>query len=435
MNLLLAILVAAGALPAKNVIFFLGDGMGPTAVTAGRIYKAHESGKLSFESFEHTARIKTFSNDAQTTDSAPSMGAYMTGVKANNDVISMSTDTQADMSLCNATNGSPVATLIELAIAKGKGTGFVTTTEATHATPAATFAHICHRDLAYRIAAQATPGGAEANAALGAGVDVMFGGGANHWTPKSSTNPKGRPDGRDLLAELTQKGYTVATTRAQFDALSTSGKLAGLFSPTGHLAYDLDRDPAVQPSLAEMTTKAIKALATKPNGFFLMVEGGRIDHAEHGTMPKRALADVSAFDEAIKAALALTNPAETLIVVTADHDHTMTINGYGKRGQDILDVVTDVHTGQPALDADGLQYTVIGFGNGENRPQTRSASDVANSTDKTYHPIAAIRMGPGGETHGGGDVMLAATGAGSELFHGTLENIAVFGLVTQAAGY
>ena len=152
MTILIAILVAAGAQPVKNVIFFLGDGMGPTAVTAGRIYKAHENGKLSFESFEHTARIKTFSNDAQTTDSAPSMGAYMTGIKANNDVLSMTPDTQADMNLCNASNGSAVPTLLELAIARGKGTGFVTTTEATHATPAATYAHICHRDLAYRIA-------------------------------------------------------------------------------------------------------------------------------------------------------------------------------------------------------------------------------------------------------------------------------------------
>lgn len=98
-------------------------------------------------------------------------------------------------------------------------------------------------------------------------------------------------------------------------------------------------------------------------------------------------------------------------------------------------MVTDVHTGQPALDADGLPYTVIGFGDGENRPQTRSAADVSGSTAKTYHPLAAIRMTSGNETHGGGDVMLAATGAGSDLFHGTLENIGVFGLIKQAAGY
>ena len=120
---------------------------------------------------------------------------------------------------------------------------------------------------------------------------------------------------------------------------------------------------------------------------------------------------------------------------SAPDGHFQTFNVPRRSHQTILDVVTDVHTGQPALDADGLPYTVIGFGNGENRPQTRSAGDVANSTDKAYHPIAAIRMGSGGETHGGGDVMLAATGAGSELFHGTLENIAVFGLVKQAAGY
>lgn len=429
---LIALLLAAQ--PAKNVIVFIGDGMGPTAVTAGRIYKGGEASRLSFESFPHTARLKTFSNNAQTTDSAPSMAAYMTGVKMNNDVISMSPDTIADVTMCNSTNGHAVPTVLEMAKAKQKATGVVTTTEATHATPAATYAHICHRDLAYDIAAQAVPG--TGNAALGDGLDVIFGGGANYWTPRDpTTNPKGRIDGRDLLNELSTKGYQVATSRAQFDALPASGKVIGLFSKTGHLDYELDRKPAVQPSLAEMTAKAIQILSQKPQGFFLMVEGGRIDHAEHSTLPKKAFVDVGAFDAAIQTALAMVDTSETLIVVTADHDHTMTINGYGKRGQSILDTVKDFHTGQDALDADGLPYTVISFGNGESRPATRSATDTAGSTGSTYHPIAAVRMNPGSETHGGGDVMLAATGSGSELFHGTMDNTGVFALIQKAAGY
>lgn len=144
---------------AKNVIFFLGDGMGPTTVTATRIYKAGETGQLTMESLKRTARIKTYSNDAQTTDSAPSMAAYMTGVKMNNEVISMSADTKAfDASgkpylaangvdtTCAAGNGTPVATLLELAKGAGKAVGAVTTTRITHATPATTFSHICNRD-------------------------------------------------------------------------------------------------------------------------------------------------------------------------------------------------------------------------------------------------------------------------------------------------
>ena len=157
---------------ATNVIFFLGDGMGPTTVTASRIYKYGEAGQLTMESLKRTARIKTYSLDGQTTDSAPSMAAYMTGVKMRNEVISMSADTQprdpvtkknytsgAD-STCPAGNGTPATTLLELAKAAGKSVGAVTTTTVTHATPAATYAHICNRNGENAIAAQAVPGGA-----------------------------------------------------------------------------------------------------------------------------------------------------------------------------------------------------------------------------------------------------------------------------------
>jgi alkaline phosphatase len=272
---------------AKNVIFFLGDGMGPATVTASRIYKYGESGKLTMESLKRTARIKTFSNDAQTTDSAPSMAAYMTGVKMNNEVISMSptrrrprraqtsTATRPSTTACRPT--APVPTLLELAKARGKATGAITTTELTHATPAATYSHICHRDAQYDIAAQAVPGGAGFNTALGDGVDVLMGGGRNHWTPfDATTNKKGRADGRNLLTEFAAKGYAVAATRDQM--MQASGnKLIGLFSTTSHLEYEIDRvagkgEGATQPSLADMTAKAIELLSKNGNGYFLMVE-------------------------------------------------------------------------------------------------------------------------------------------------------------------
>lgn len=187
--------LAAGANAAgeaKNVIFFLGDGMGPVTTTAARIYKVKEEGSLTMDTLPYTARVKTYSLDAQTTDSAPSMAAYMTGVKQRNDVLSMNGDTQAlpykpgkdaatgvsnAVNNCPATgNGAASTTLLELAIAQGKATGVVTTARLTHATPAATYSHICHRDAEYDIARQAVPGGAGFNAALGGGVDVLLGG-------------------------------------------------------------------------------------------------------------------------------------------------------------------------------------------------------------------------------------------------------------------
>lgn len=436
------------AAPAKNVIFFLGDGMGPTTLTAARIYKYGEEGNLQMQNLPYTARLKTYSNDAQTTDSAPSMAAYMTGVKMNNEVISMSADTTAvapgkdsngnkTVNNCSTGNGTAATTLLELAKAQGKGTGSVTTTELTHATPAATFAHICHRDTQYEIAAQAVPGGAGFNSALGDGVDVLMGGGANHWTPYSATNTKGRADGRDLTAELQIHGYSYVTDKTALQTIDSSqtSKVLGLFSKTSHLAYELDRvadSTNTQPSLAEMTAKAIDILSKNDKGYFLMVEGGRIDHALHGTNAKRALEDTVALDEAVKTALAKVDLTDTLIVVTADHDHTMTMNGYSAKGNPILGLVAD-KDGNQATDVDGRPYTTLVFGNGSNRPATRPDLTSEQVQADDYLQEAGIRLSS--ETHGGGDVMLFADGAGANSFKGTMENTAVFSLVKSAAGY
>ncbi len=449
---------AQAAAEAKNIIFFLGDGMGPTTVTASRIYKYGEDGSLNMDKLERTARIKTYSNDAQTTDSAPSMAAYMTGVKMNNEVISMSPETVATAPTKDANgnlginncapsgNGTSVATILELAKAKGKAVGSITTTELTHATPAATFSHICNRNAQYAIAAQLTPGGAGYNAALGDGVDVLMGGGRNHFTPFDAlVNKAGRADGRNLLTEMAAKGYTVGATKADLAAAPNTKKFIGLFSSKSHLEYELDRsatppagEGAVQPSLAEMTTKAMDILSQNAGGYFLMVEGGRIDHALHGTNAKRALVDTIAFDDAIKAALdkaRLTDPtlANTLVIVTADHDHTMAFNGYGKRGNPILDITRNYKDNQPLKDADGNTYTTLVFGNGPNRPNLRTSLDSATVLADNYLQETGVRLAS--ETHGGGDVKLLATGAGAKVFKGTLNNTAVFALLKSAFGF
>ncbi|MFC3914746.1 alkaline phosphatase [Pseudaeromonas sharmana] len=437
------------AATAKNVIFFLGDGMGPTTVTATRLYKVGEAGQLTMETLDHTARIKTFSHDAQTTDSAPSMSAYMTGVKMNNEVISMSADTVAEspvkdangnngLSGCASSNGQAVSTLLELAKAKGKAVGAVTTTELTHATPAATYAHVCHRDAAYDIAAQAIPGGAGFNSALGDGVDVLMGGGANYWTPYDKDNNKrGRADGRDLMAELKAQGYATATTKSELAAVdpASSSRLIALFSKTSHLDYDLDRQAnsaSTQPSLSEMTSKAIDLLSKNQDGYFLMVEGGRIDHALHGTNAKRALQDASAFDDAIKTALGKVDLKNTLIVVTADHDHTMTINGYSAKGNNVLDLVKEGSDKTIKRDINGNAITTLAFGNGPNRKQVREDLTSEQVMADSYLQESGVKLGS--ETHGGGDVMLFAKGINADLFKGTLDNTKVFDKVKTALG-
>lgn len=445
----------------KNVIFFLGDGMGMTTMTAARIYAVGEDGELTVDTFPETAFVKTFSNDAQVTDSAPSMSAYMTGVKMNNEVLSMSTDTLAKdpvadannnklANACGPDNGTPVTTLLEVAKSKGLSTGVVTTTRITHATPAATYSHICHRDLENDIAAALVPGGPGFNSALGAdGIDVILGGGTQFFTPVAQGGK--RSDGRDLIAEMKAKGYTYAANATEFKAIDsgTATRMAGLFTPS-HMSYDLDRDPAKEPSLADMTTKAMEVLTKNQKGYFLMVEGGRIDHALHETTAKKALQDTVAFDSAIKAAIdkARTTDPElknTLIVVTADHDHTLVLNGYAKRtgktsagNPGVLGLLKNYGDGSIAKDLDGAPFTILGFGNGENRTQG-SRTSMASLDDNTvgaatYHQEAVVRTAAGGETHGGTDVFLGAIGKGAETFHGTIDNTQVFGLVRNAVG-
>lgn len=445
--------VAAGE--AKNVIFFLGDGMGPVTKTAARIYRYGEDGSLTMDTLPYTARIKTFSLDAQTTDSAPSMAAYMTGVKQRNEVLSMSGDTIAKapsrdtatgvsnaVTNCAATgNGSAVATLTELAIAQGKATGTVTTTRLTHATPAATYAHSCHRDAEYEIARQAVPGGAGFNPKLGTGLDVMLGGISYYWRPYNATSrPRGRPDGRDLVAEMQSKGYSVASDLASLNAApaNAGNKLIGLFDfaqAQGHMSYEVDRDKTREPSLAEMTVKALDILSKNSKGYFLMVEGGRIDHALHATNARRALEETVAFDEAIKAALGKVDLSNTLIVVTADHDHTMAFNGYGKRGTPVLGNNVNYQTGKQSLDADGVPYATLVFGNGPNRQPTRVTVDTTVAQGIEYRQESAIRTNTGdSETHGGGDVQLYSSGAAAKTFKGTMDNTKVFNLLRSAGG-
>lgn len=444
----------------KNVLFFLGDGMGITTLTAARIYGVGEDGELTIDTFPETAFVKTYSNDAQVTDSAPSMAAYMTGVKMNNEVISMTPETKAfdekgasylkgTDSICPSTNGKPVTTLLEIAKSKGIATGVVTTTRVTHATPAATYSHICHRDAENTIAAQLAPATTDKgyNDKLLDGVDVVLGGGRQFFQPTSAGGK--RTDSRDLIAEMKAKGYTYASNQTELNAVDPKAatKLLGLFN-SSHMNYDLVRNGTGEPSLAEMAVKAIQTLKKNPNGMFLMVEGGRIDHALHETTAIKALQDTIAFDNAIKAAIAeikKTDPnlQNTLIVVTADHDHTLVLNGYAARtgktsvnNPGVLGLLRNYTDGSIAKDSDGMPFSIIGFGNGENR----AAGDRKNFpalTDSqvfadSYHQEAVIPVAVGSETHGGTNVFLGAMGKNADSFAGVIDNTKVFTLIRSA---
>ena len=451
---------------AKNVIFFLGDGLGVNTLTAARIFHVGEEGELTIDRMPESAFVKTHSEDAMVTDSAAGMAAYMTGVKHNNGVISMSFGTRAVapgkdvngnalVNRCNeaGANGAPAVTLLELARRRGMALGVVTNTSVTDATPASSYGHGCHRKIEADYAAMLVPGGAGYNGALGPrGLDVLFGGGAQFFTPFARGGK--RADNRDLLAEFGQQGFRVVGDTAQFNALAFDAQrpAVGLFAPN-HMDYDAVRKPAQQPSLSEMTRKAIDLLAphagAQGKGFFLVVEGGLIDHALHATLGKRALQETVSFNDAMQAALDKMEALDpglknTLIVSTADHDHTLLLNGYTVRtgkttptNPGVLGLVRNLD-GSPKLDREGRPFTIIGFGTGENRVNANRGTTPALTdeivTRDDYHQEAVVRTRTGAETHGGSDVFLGAAGANAELFRGTIDNTRVFDLIKNAAG-
>lgn len=286
----------------QNVILLIPDGMSPAAVTLARWY---QDGKPLGMDEMACGAVRTYSADAPIADSAPAATAYATGFKSHTGFIGVLPD-QATMPgeapIRPEDARRPVATILEAARLAGKSTGLVFTCEAPHATPAAFAAHYPDRknydDLLEQMVYQ--------------NMDVVLGGGAYFLTPAA------RKDGENLVEELKRLGYEYITDPSQL-ARSTSSKIWGAFAPKD-MAYDFDRDPAKEPSLAEMTKKAIEVLSRNPKGFFLMVEGSKIDWASHANDPIGVISDILAFDKAVKVALDFAKSSKnTIVIVVADH--------------------------------------------------------------------------------------------------------------------
>ena len=446
----LSCLMACGAMAeaasARNVILFVGDGMGVSTVTAARIFDGQRRGQpgeenwLSFERFPHLALVKTYNVDAQVPDSAGTMTALVTGHKTRAGVLSVGPEVPRGD--CAAMPGRELTTLLEEAERQGYATGIVTTTDITHATPAATYAH--SPDRGWQVDAALPPAArgkcmdiASQFVALpaGDGVDVALGGGRAMFTPSDVPDPEDpdaagyRQDGRNLAAEWQAgaKDRHYVWNDAALKALPAAGQVLGLFAPS-HMAYEADRaeDPGGEPSLAEMTRFAIDRLAGR-KGYFLVVEGGRIDHAHHGTNAYRALVDTIAFADAVATAVALVDPAQTLVLVTADHSHVFTIAGYPVRGNPILGFAANA-IGEPLRDANGVAYTTLGYANGPGA--FRDDVDEGRPMHPAYrqralHPMIA-------ETHSGEDVPAYAWGQGADRVRGVMEQNELHGVMRAA---
>lgn len=466
---------------ARNVILFVGDGMGIATVTAARILDGQNRGgngeenSLSFERLPYVALSKTYSANQQTPDSAPTMSAMMSGVKTNDGFLSV--NERAVRRDWKSVKGNETRTLLEQAEMRGMATGVVTTTRVTHATPAACYAHTVERDWE---ADADQPVGANADNfpdiarqliefPFGDGPEVVLGGGRGKFMPESTADPEyplkhgERKDGRDLTREwlAARADSAYVWNKAQFDALDTTRvkHVLGLFEPS-HMRFEADRakDAAGEPSLAEMTGKALDILARSAQGYFLMVEGGRIDHGHHAGNAYRALTDAIEFSRAVQVAMTRTSESDTLVIVTADHSHTLTMAGYPKRGNPILGkVVEPGHAANDyARDKLGLPYTTLSYANG---PGYSGESEEQHSGVKRFpHGARGAKGITGGrpdltnidttqpdylqestapletETHGGEDVAIYARGPLAHLFRGVIEQHVIYHVMAEALG-
>ena len=291
---------------AKNVIFMVSDGMCFSVLTAAQTYltrtekRSSNWMKMYGELPVVRSLCETDSASGIVTDSAAAGSCWGIGERIDNGVINITQD------------GRKPVTLVQKMNAARKRCGLVTTTTATHATPAGFVATVATRSDQKTIAAQY----------LERGVDVVLGGGTQYFSP-------------DLLAAYRKAGYGVALNRDQLLADTGKAPLLGLFSKS-HVPFEIDRlnSPTLKastPTLSEMTKVALQRLSSAPEGFFLMVEGGRVDHAGHGNDGAAAIHEQIAFDETIATVLAFIDKhPDTLLIVTTDHGTGgFNVNGLG----------------------------------------------------------------------------------------------------------
>ncbi|XP_055910082.1 alkaline phosphatase isoform X2 [Eupeodes corollae] len=427
---------------AKNIIFFLGDGMSIDTVSAGRIFsgqlegKLGERSKLSFEKFPIVGLSKTFCVDRQVADSACTSTAYLCGIKANYATIGVTANVTLNDCQAGQDPANQVESIAGWAQRAKKATGFVTTTTVTNASPAGLFAHVGHRDYEsdFQVMQQnQDPHNCRdiadqlVNDDVGKKFNVILGGGTRRFLPNGTLDFNGnsgeRLDGRNLIKEWLETKKGSAKTVFDRDQLLSvdydrTDYLLGLFSPN-EMAYKTDANSTKDPSLEEMTEAAIKMLESNKNGYFLFVEGARIDHGHHQNLAHKALMETVELSKAVQKAVDITDAADTLIVVSSDHGHTMTISGYPTIGNNILGLNTE------PSDVDGLPYTTLSYANGPsynqhfNNKKTRLDLREVDVLNKEYKYASTVPQVD--ETHGGGDVAVFANGPWAHLFSGVVE--------------
>lgn len=458
----------ATAAKAKNVIFLLGDGLSVAHRTGARIMSAGMSegkanGRLNMDDLDRMAFIGTSATNAVATDSANTMSAYMTGHKTAVNALGVYADRTR-----SSFDDPKVETIAEaLRRTTRKSIGIVSNAEIEDATPAAVVAHTRSRGDKAEIV----------DMIFAAKPDVILGGGSAYFLPQSTPGSK-RKDEKDYIRMFRDQGYALATDKAELQTASgtNTGKILGLFHPA-NMDVTLDRDFLKkgtvsrfpnQPGLVDMTKAALDQLSKNPEGFFLMVEGALIDKMSHPMDWERALVETIEFDKAVGVAMAFARGRnDTMIVVTGDHTHSISIVGTiddNKPGDDMREKVgVYADAGFPNYeDKDGDGYPdrvdvsrrlAVFPGNfpdyyetfrpkmdGPFEPavQNEKKQYVANEAYKNV-PGAVLRIGnlpksADSAVHSVDDVVLQSTGPGSEGFKGYMEQSDVYRVLVDAMG-
>jgi alkaline phosphatase len=451
---------------AKNVIFLLGDGLSVAHRTAARIMskgmtEGKANGRLEMDDLDHMAFIGTSSTGSIATDSANTMSAYMTGHKSAINALGVYADrTPASM------DDPKVETIAEAIRRTGKkAIGIVSTAEIEDATPAAVVAHTRRRADKAEIVGML----------YDVKPDVVLGGGSAYFLDKSVPGSK-RKDDKDYIKAFKDAGYALATSHAELAKAPASGKLLGLFH-TADMDVALDRmflkkgtvaKFPDQPGLVEMTEAALSRLSKNPEGFFLMVEGASIDKQSHPMDWERAVVDTIEFDKAVGAAKAFakTHPG-TLIVVTGDHTHAVSVIGtidddkpgtemrekvgvydgagfpnYEDKNHDGYPDSVDVSRRLAIFAADYPDYYET-FRPKMDNPfgptiKNEKGEYVANEAYKdvpgAVHRVGNIPKDESTAVHAVDDVVLQATGPGSNAFKGYMEESDVYRVLADALG-
>jgi len=417
---------------AKNVVMMIGDGMDLTTTVAGRIKIGQDLKKLgeehitSLDKMPHLGLMKTYSLDNQVPDSAATATAILTGVKTRQGMLGV--DSRAVD--CETTKKYQTISILHRAIEQGKSVGIVTNTRIQHATPAASYSHALSRkwysDRQMTSKHKGCKDISQQLFDLRHKIQVVLGGGLAHMVPKTSKMAGGRLDSQNFIEmwknDMKKMNGSFVSSRTQLLDVdfNQTDYLFGVFAAY-ELGFILTRSKSRQlkePTLAEMTSAAVKILKKNPKGFFLLVEGGLIDKGHHRGVAAFALEEFKDFEKSVQLVKDSTSTNDTLLIVTADHGHTMTLGGDIKRGNPILGVAKK-------RAKDGKSHSALLYGNGpgytRERVEPPTYSKVLGITEalKHYRQNAAVPLNI--ETHSGEDMVAYASGPHAHLIHGVHE--------------